>query len=284
FPSFTTLSHNSPYPSISPTRPSFSTTSKTIVITGGGSGIGAGIAQAFALAGSTKIAIISRTESKLLNTKHTIETKFPQAQILAVPADITNPQQINSAFAQIYDTFGPIHVLVANSASMPPPSAIASPTFDAHGWWDAFGTNVLGALNTVTAFAKYAAHEGAQVLNISTAVAHMPALEPGVSAYAASKLAAAKMFEYVALENPGWNVVNVHPGLVDTELSRTAGHGGVDHVDLPGHFCVWLVSPEAQFLRGKFVWTNWDVDELMARKEEILGSDVLDLKLGGVSF
>jgi len=47
---------------------------------------------------------------------------------------------------------------------------------------------------------------------------------------------------------------------------------------------LWLVSSEADFLRGKFVWVNWDVDELRTRKEEILNTDILDTKLGGVSF
>lgn len=55
-------------------------------------------------------------------------------------------------------------------------------------------------------------------------------------------------------------------------------------VDLPGHFCLWLTSPEAKFLRGKFVWVNWDVDELKARKEEILTTDILVTKLEGISF
>lgn len=55
-------------------------------------------------------------------------------------------------------------------------------------------------------------------------------------------------------------------------------------VDLPGHFCVWLHSAEAGFLRGKFVWVNWDVDELKAKKEQIMKTDLLNTKLGGVSF
>ena len=32
------------------------------------------------------------------------------------------------------------------------------------------------------------------------------------------------------------------------------------------------------------MWVNWDVDELIARKEEITSTDLLDTKLGGVSF
>jgi hypothetical protein len=45
-----------------------------------------------------------------------------------------------------------------------------------------------------------------------------------------------------------------------------------------------LVSPEAAFLKGKFVWANWDVEELVERKEEILNTDLLDVGLKGVSF
>ena len=48
---------------------------------------------------------------------------------------------------------------------------------------------------------------------------------------------------------------------------------------------MWLHSPEAKFLRGKYVWVNWDVDELKAQKEEIMNSpDLLNTMLGGVSF
>jgi len=32
---------------------------------------------------------------------------------------------------------------------------------------------------------------------------------------------------------------------------------------------VWLASPEAAFLKGKFVWANWDVEELKSQAEEI---------------
>ena len=39
-------------------------------------------------------------------------------------------------------------------------------------------------------------------------------------------------------------------------------------VELPASFAVWIVSPEAEFLKGKFVWSNWDVEEL--KKERML--------------
>lgn len=53
-------------------------------------------------------------------------------------------------------------------------------------------------------------------------------------------------------------------------------------VGLPAAFSVWLSSPEANFLESKFVWANWDVEELKSRAEEIRGSKVLTIMLEGV--
>lgn len=56
-------------------------------------------------------------------------------------------------------------------------------------------------------------------------------------------------------------------------------------VELPGHFCVWLASPEAKFLKDKFVWANWDVDELKERADEIKNNKfLLTVHLDGVDM
>ena len=47
---------------------------------------------------------------------------------------------------------------------------------------------------------------------------------------------------------------------------------------------VWLASPEAQFLKGKYLWANWDVDELKARAKEIEATSELSIGLGGWPF
>lgn len=57
-----------------------------------------------------------------------------------------------------------------------------------------------------------------------------------------------------------------------------------DLVSLPASFSVWLASPEARFLKGKFLWANWDVDELKARAKEIEASTQLDIGLIGWPF
>jgi hypothetical protein len=53
-------------------------------------------------------------------------------------------------------------------------------------------------------------------------------------------------------------------------------------VDLPAHFLVWLTSREAAFLKGKFVWVNWDVDDLKDRADDIKNSLILTIGLHGV--
>ncbi len=52
-------------------------------------------------------------------------------------------------------------------------------------------------------------------------------------------------------------------------------------VELPAHLAVWLASPEASFLRGKFVWTNWDVDNLKEKVKEIQESPIMTATVAG---
>jgi hypothetical protein len=54
-------------------------------------------------------------------------------------------------------------------------------------------------------------------------------------------------------------------------------------VDLPGNFTVWLASPAARFLKGKFVAANWDVDELKEKAEEIESTTLLAMGLNGLA-
>ncbi len=55
-------------------------------------------------------------------------------------------------------------------------------------------------------------------------------------------------------------------------------------VQLPAHFMVWLSTPEAQFLNGKFVWANWDVEELKAQAKDIESTDKMSVTFQGWPF
>ena len=42
-----------------------------------------------------------------------------------------------------------------------------------------------------------------------------------------------------------------------------------DDMDLPANFALWLAGPESGFLNGRYLWANWDVDELIALKDRL---------------
>jgi len=52
--------------------------------------------------------------------------------------------------------------------------------------------------------------------------------------------------------------------------------------ELAGEFIVWAASKEARFLKGKFAWVNWDVEELKAAANDIESTRVLTLGLDGL--
>lgn len=52
--------------------------------------------------------------------------------------------------------------------------------------------------------------------------------------------------------------------------------------ELPGDFCVWATTPAARFLHGRFVWANWDIEELETMRTKLEGDQgFLRFGLGG---
>jgi len=50
----------------------------------------------------------------------------------------------------------------------------------------------------------------------------------------------------------------------------------VSAVSLPADFMVWLASPKAAFLKGRYVWAKRDVEEMLAMREELGESEFVD--------
>ena len=75
-------------------------------------------------------------------------------------------------------------------------------------------------------------------------------------------------------------VFSVHPGLVDTEMSRK--HGTTHKwawtystPDLVAGTALWLTTARAEFLRGRWISAEWKVDELEAKADEIVKGNLL---------
>ncbi|PVH80795.1 NAD(P)-binding protein [Cadophora sp. DSE1049] len=280
FPSYTKTYHTKPTPAIDPTQSHLSAKGKSIIITGGGTGIGKQIALSFAVAGASNIGILGRREDVLIASRKIIldSPHAPELKVSYAVADTTNDASLNPAFEKMHGEFGKLDILVANAGYLNRPSSILDA--DSDNWWTHLEVNVRGTFNTIRAFMPFSRSEvvngatlsKATILNISSGSGHLPTIKPlgGMSAYAASKIAGAKMIEYLGSEVPGLKVVNVQPGSIASEMSSAKdGEFVYDDPKLPGDFCVWLASSEADFLHGRFVWVNWDVDELKARAAEI---------------
>lgn len=206
--------HAQAYAAISPLLPHLSTKGKNIVITGGGSGIGSAIARSFAASGADSISILGRREEKLLQTKSRIQSDYPGITVFTHITDLVDQDAVKRTFNAIKSSVGIIDILVANAGYSPKLLSLNDSNHDE--WYDAFEINVKGNFNLIQAFLPMASRAAA-VLNVAAGASHVPYL-PGFSGYVTSKLAAAKLFDYLHYEHPDFFVLNFHPGIVKTEI------------------------------------------------------------------
>ncbi|KAK0105210.1 hypothetical protein ONS95_004395 [Cadophora gregata] len=286
FPSFTKTWHSSSYPAISPSRPELSLVGKSVIITGGGSGIGLAITKSVAQAGASHIVILGRRAEVLAKAAATVhELVGNKTKVHTISTDVSNKEQVDRAFRKIHSEIGkPLDILILNAGFYSGIRPLGTETVEE--WQTVFNINILGPYLVSAAFTSNAAPD-ATIVNISSAIAHLDPF-PGFASYAATKLAGSKIMQYMQKENPGMHVVDVHPGQVrETDMAGKATgelYDDVSHIDdaeLAGNFVVWATSKEARFLKGKLAWVNWDVEELKDSAKEIESTRVLSLGLEG---
>jgi meso-butanediol dehydrogenase / (S,S)-butanediol dehydrogenase / diacetyl reductase len=178
---------------------------KRAIVTGGGQGIGRGIALALAAEGAA-IALAGRTESKLLAVAAEIEK--PGGTALPVVADVTRPGDILHCVARTVRAFGGIDILV-NNAQIPALGSILDVT-DAEftACWE---SGPLAAFRMMKACRPHL-RPGSVIVNVgsSTAVNPLPA---GRGVYAAAKAATQTLSRVAAAEwgPEGIRVITVLP-------------------------------------------------------------------------
>lgn len=215
FPLFTKTFHHTSYNAISPHNPCLSAAGKVVFITGGGRGIGKGIAAAFVEAGAKAVVIIGRTEAPLKETKAEL-SRTGKSAIDYFVADVTDVSAVEEAFSATARMYGKVDVLVNNAAYLDALVSIAECSLD--DYWRCFEINVKGPIVTTHAFLKVAP-PNATVINMISAAAHVPYV-PGFSGYAAAKAASSRVMEFLQYEEPGLRVFNLHPGTIQTDMAE----------------------------------------------------------------
>lgn len=95
-----------------------------------------------------------------------------------------------------------------------------------------------------------------------------------------------RLTEYIDAEHAqqGVRCFAYHPGGIgSTDMGQTAPDWLVpyliDTTDLAAGTCLYLATPRADYLRGRYVSSNWDLEAVEARKEEIVEKDMLKNKV-----
>ncbi|KAF4496578.1 3-oxoacyl-(acyl-carrier-) reductase [Fusarium agapanthi] len=279
--SFTKTWRNTPYPSIDPTRPELSSAGKLVAITGGGTGIGGSIAIAFAQIGASTIAILGRRLDRLEAAVAEIaEASGGKTNVIFEAVDISQRSKLDAAVTRLVkrEDGAKVDIPISNAGVASDMGTVVG--FDEAEFRRGIELNVVGAFNTLQTFGPCLT-SNAYVFNTSTGMVHLWPIAQGW-AYAPVKAAVFKMFQYLQDDNPKWHVVQIQPGVIRTELNERFDVVGQDDPSLAAQLYVWLASPEAECLKGKFVWVNWDVDELKARADGIKGSLLFKMILSGV--
>lgn len=277
FEPYTKTIHRSSYPAISPTNPANSAAGKVVLVTGGGNGVGLGIAEAFVKAGAKSVTILGRRENVLAQGRAVLE-KAGSSKILTFQADVMDAAALKAAFEGTEKAAGKIDVLVGNAGYLSKSAPAATAAVDE--WWRSFEVNIKGTLLTFQAWQGHIGSHDPTFISLNSPAAH--AAFPTMSAYCASKAGEAQLITTMAVENPGIKIISLHPGAIETEMNVKSGMPiSRDDISLPGSMAVWLATEAAAFLHGRFVWSQWDVEELMAMEAEIKEKAELYLGLTG---
>lgn len=199
---------------------------KRCLVTGGGTGIGAGIARCLARAGAS-VAVLGRRRSQLNRTVAALRSL--RAEAVAVTADVGDDRAVRAAVRRAAKALGGLDVLV-NNAGAGGPNGCATPGPDR--WHEIVHTNLDGTFYTTRAALEFLT-DGGRIVSISSVLGRFGV--PGYTAYCASKHGVIGFTKALALElAPRRVTVNaICPGWVDTEMAAAGMQLMADGLQVP---------------------------------------------------
>jgi NAD(P)-dependent dehydrogenase (short-subunit alcohol dehydrogenase family) len=187
---------------------------RTVIVTGGGRGIGRAIAVGCAVRGA-RVVVAARTRDQLADTVRDIETYGGEA--LAVPVDVARADSVAGLVSKTLERFGSIDAVVNNAGIL-----VSGDIDDMEP--DDFSTvlevNVTGTFLVMQAVSPIMKRQGSGKIVNMASIFGLRAVR-GHSAYSASKAAIIQLTKVAALElaRSGVQVNAIAPGYIETAMS-----------------------------------------------------------------
>ncbi|KAL2859988.1 NAD(P)-binding protein [Aspergillus lucknowensis] len=265
--------HNERYDALSTDNPKLSQAGKTILITGGGTTIGNGIGRSFVRASAETVIILGRRPQVLQEGAHRLEQEAKTAgthtKIIHRQLDITDFSAIDAFWKQLASEGISVDVFVSNAAAFPQMKPLLEA--GAKHMWSQLNTNVHAPMYLLEKFhaQNTGKRKAGNPLHDRNNITHtyMHAVTTNHAAYAFNKSCGTMLFQMVAKDTPveEMQITSMHPGLIWQQEWVKMGFKddvGFDNIALQGNFAVWLATPNAAFLHGRFAWASWDINEL----------------------
>jgi NAD(P)-dependent dehydrogenase (short-subunit alcohol dehydrogenase family) len=230
-------------------------TGRVAVVTGGGAGIGRGIARGLAAFGAS-VAVWERDPD-------TSASAGDEVGGLGLTVDVRRPDEVDAALARTLDALGPVTVLVNNAGGV-----FRSDLLDTseNGWDALYRANLRSVLLCTQRVARsMVAHgSGGSIVNITSIEGVRAA--PGYAAYAAAKAGVISLTRTAALElaphgirvnalapDITWTegMVAVAPDGAEEQFGRIVPMGRAGHVDEMAGAAVFLAGGLSSYVTGQ---------------------------------
>ncbi|HIK05142.1 MAG TPA: SDR family NAD(P)-dependent oxidoreductase [Trichormus sp. M33_DOE_039] len=189
---------------------------KVALVTGASRGIGRAIALELAAHGIQRLILIARDRQKLRELAEEIEAMGIQATVLAI--DLTQATEVNIAIAQLWRSYGPIHLLVNCAGVAYQNSFLRSKLPQVQ---EELSVNLLGMYTLTSLIAKrMASQRQGTIINVSSLMGKVAA--PTMATYSATKFAILGFTQALRQELAEYNiqVKALLPTLTDTDMVR----------------------------------------------------------------
>lgn len=218
--SYTKTTHTTTYPSITPTQPNLSNSNKVVLITGASGGIGRATASSFAASNPRALVLLGRRADALSKTEALVRAKYPKLVVQTYQAELCDAPSVRSIMNTVAGEFDGIDIVVHCAGVL----ALITPLLEANPstFLEGYKTTILGTLVTAQSVVLASKNKPLTFINLTTAGILFPPF-PGMGAYVSSKTAALKLLQCFAAENPHVRMHHVHPGFLETEMSRQLG-------------------------------------------------------------